>query len=443
MHQTNTHPCLVTMHIRMFVTLVVPIAMAVPTLSGATFRKTGHNEGSEWISVQGVGSGAFDPSRNSNWCADIRHPLIEPRQGGTCPGNIYAPTAVNFGDGRWRIYFGGWDGVSSCHDSVSTTATSDGFQTFTNHTGAIATGDMFHLNNPSASQLQSADEWGMLYTMLDSSKLNKPGYSSSSDGGQTWTPDRGESQYVGMRGYTNWTQADVNGANVLYFDEDANVLHMYFTDFAKLTAVFHALADAPSSSGAVPMFTLTGATVPEKLIVNDVKRANGHFLMGLHRNGPEVYVSYGGEPTNGTTPPGDGDWTATSTLFQHFDNADMHIVSVGFVVDSTGTRVLGALYGAGADASLTHNRIFARWLQRRVLFESTDNATTWGLGGAARARGPYSVDILTNGSGISGRFLLYDSDYVNATNRGTLLAVSATMEVMPGDEWAVTFDSEA
>ena len=36
---------------------------------------------------------------------------------------------------------------------------------------------------------------------------------------------------------------------------------------------------------------------------------------------------------------------------------DLHIVSIGFIVDEASTTVLGALYGAGAVPTLDHNRL--------------------------------------------------------------------------------------
>ena len=115
-------------------------------------------------------------------------------------------------------------------------------------------------------------------------------------------------------------------------------------------------------------FNYTGVALPEPgRIVNDIKEVNGHFLMGMHANGPTVYS---------TASKGNADTFPPSTpLFSHFSGDDKYIVSLGFVVDGDGgatrnaTRVLGALYGAGAIHALDNNRVFAAWLQRHVLFE--------------------------------------------------------------------------
>ncbi len=72
-------------------------------------------------------------------------------------------------------------------------------------------------------------------------------------------------------------------------------------------------------------------------------------------------------------------------------------------------------------------------LQKRVLFENSN--TTWGVGDAATAQGPDTVLLVTNAPQLSGKFFLYDSDYVDINNRGTLLAVSDEVVVHPGEIW--------
>lgn len=162
--------------------------------------------------------------------------------------------------------------------------------------------------------------------------------------------------------------------------------------------------------------------------MNDVKIVNGFILMGLHHNGQEVFYSVSRDPK--IFPP-------ASTLFEHKGDADKYIVSLGFVVDYSGTRVLGALYGAGTSSTLDHNQIFAAWSQRHVLFVGTDSpATVWGVGGSERAFGPDTALLETNRpSGLSGRFFIYDTDYRNASSRGTLLYMSPVVTVNPGDTW--------
>ena len=144
-------------------------------------------------------------------------------------------------------------------------------------------------------------------------------------------------------------------------------------------------------------------------IVNDLKLVNGYYLLGAHCNGQSVYYSASTTPYH--FPP-------TKKLFSHRNSADDHMVSLGFVIDHTATRVLGALYGAGATSALDNNRVFAAWLQRHVLFVGADDEVVWGVGDADRALGPDVVSMATNRKELSGKFMLYDTDYVNATARG-------------------------
>jgi hypothetical protein len=165
--------------------------------------------------------------------------------------------------------------------------------------------------------------------------------------------------------------------------------------------------------------------------VNDLKAVNGYYLMGMHCNGPEVFWSASRDPT---------DFPPSATLFEHHSDQDGRIVSLGFVVDHTATRVLGALYGASPSApthTLNHNQIYAAWLQRHVLFVGTDSPpTVWGVGGSERAVGPNTVALETNAARLHGRFHVYDTDYSNASSRGTLLYRSPVVVVEPGDTWA-------
>ena len=63
------------------------------------------------------------------------------------------------------------------------------------------------------------------------------------------------------------------------------------------------------------------------------------------------------------------------------------MVAVGLVVsgeqEKPGRRVLGLLYGAGAKPALNANRIFARWLQKRVVLTAGDE-----LYESSQAKGP-------------------------------------------------------
>jgi hypothetical protein len=145
-------------------------------------------------------------------------------------------------------------------------------------------------------------------------------------------------------------------------------LHLYFIDFKEgLHSVFRASAPfQPAAHGAGGVgganrittrvapppteFAYQGIALPEAgRIVNDLKLVNGYYLLGAHCNGQSVYYSASRTPDQ--FPP-------TKKLFSHRDSADEHMVSLGFVIDHTATRVLGALYGAGATSALDNNRVF-------------------------------------------------------------------------------------
>ena len=131
----------------------------------------------------------------------------------------------------------------------------------------------------------------------------------------------------------------------------------------------------------------------------------------------------------------------------------MYIVSLGFVVDGQSERLLGAVYGAGADAHLDQNRIFAAWLQKRVVFEDEDalalsqtNTTSTSSSSSfstakseakQRAMGPDAALLELAGGPRQGVFRVYDSDYQNMTHRGTLLHTSPLVMARPGDTWAL------
>jgi hypothetical protein len=410
---------------------------AVSSSSAAGFVKVGHRPLSQDVMIAGIGSGVFDPAKLSSWNFDERFPLLEAKPGGHCPdakGNIYNANCVNNGETDWNCFYGGWDGVDSCHDSVSVSVTEDAFKTMGTHTSVVATGSMIHVNNPSATKLEGAGEfaggadWLMAYTQdkpQDGGQVNKPGISWSSDG-VNFVPKAGGESFITVTGYPhNWTRADVNGGNVLL--EVNGTLHLYFIDFKEgLHSVFRASAPFQPAAHAAGVgganrttarvapppteFAYQGVALPEAgRIVNDLKLVNGYYLLGAHCNGQSVY--YSASRTLDQFPP-------TKKLFSHRNSADEHMVSLGFVIDHTATRVLGALYGAGATSALDNNRVFAAWLQRHVMFVGADGGVVWGVGDADRALGPDALSMATNRKALRGKFMLYDTDYVNATARG-------------------------
>lgn len=384
------------------------------------------------LQVVGVqNSQPFHPTNAMSFLPDYRAPLIQPNactDPDCCPGNIYNPSVVNNGASCWNIYFGGWDGVRVCKDSVSVAVTLDKFASINPHVPMIATGTCQHVNNPSAVKVVDG-YWAMVFSQ-DNNNINKPGVSLGGDG-TDWKPNSGGTTFVIMEGYpfdwgTPTSGADVNGGNVIHFNASTATWHFLFTDFKQLGtySVFH----ATGTNGLGGIFNYNGIAVSQPgLVVNDVKQVNGHYILGLHHNGPDTFIA--------TSASLDAPFSAPVQLFSHSGAEDLYITSVGFVIDASGTTLLGALYGAGAEPTLTHNRIFAKWMQKRVTFMSEEGELLWSY---ASAIGP-NVQVLLPAPGrdqsCRGQFHVYDVNHVIADAPGTLLYKSPVVTVTPGEVW--------
>lgn len=378
------------------------------------FTWLGNNNTYQQNEIRSVGSGAFNPNKISNWNYDARNPIITANTGGN--SNVYAPNVVSNG-GAWNIYFGGWDGTTDGHDRISITVSNDNFLTFNPHALMISNGVMVHCNNETTMK-QPDGSWLMYYTTLPSSpQLNKPAYATSPDG-VTWTPNAGNAGYlINMSGYPNWSLADVNGSNVIYYEN--GTYHLYFTDFSYATdgnafAVHHA------TSTDMINFTYTGDVLPEGLVAQDVKKLtyNGasYYMMVLHLNGSFLKYSMGTSPVN---------FSASQQLLTNLNNNDKYITSAGWVVKDN--RLYGVLYGAGAVSTLDHNAIHAKWLQKKVIFISDRNGARWG--DIERAYGPDRIWLYMNTNIETGHFYVYDSDGT------TLLYTSPKITMRSGDIW--------
>ena len=94
--------------------------------------------------------------------------------------------------------------------------------------------------------------------------------------------------------------------------------------------------------------------------------------------------------------------------------------------ESPGRKLLGVLYGAGAVPALNENRIYARWLQKRVVFVADDGTRLAGM----KALGPDRQLLPLPSSGpVSGRFEVYAEDGL------TLLGASATQSIRRGQSF--------
>ena len=140
--------------------------------------------------------------------------------------------------------------------------------------------------------------------------------------------------------------------------------------------------------------------------------------MGLHLNGDRTWYSLSRDGLQ---------FPAPRELFTNLSPADRYIVALGWVVqgkyEGSARRLLGVLYGAGHDSGLASNRIFARWLQRKLVWESENGQRSEGQ----KARGPNRQLLPLSGQdGSTGKLELYAED------GRTLLARSNTLKIESG-----------
>ncbi len=390
--------------------VAVACCSAIPDAAGAayTIHDTAHQTSdSATIEIRGVGAGQFNPDywlkTPPNLVRDVRHPLMEPKAGRF--RNIYAPSAVARPEKGWYVYYGGWDGIEEGHDAIYVTTTKD-FGTFGERKTVVAPGPFQHVCNVNA---QFAAAGGGAMTLMctvypDSDGKNKPGMFHLPLSVSETPLIAAPSAIVEVHGYENYPDADINGMNVLLQNGDRSLL--YFGDFSNFGHVYVASGDAGSTS----TFHLEGVSLDGKLAVNDVKilrdtEGKKWYLMGLHMNHDSLYYSLSQDPLRFST---------AKKLLHSASDADKFIVALGWVTDGStslgGTQIAGLLYGAGGSHSLDTNRIFARWLQKRLEFVSgettgTDEPPPPQLAGAM---GPSTVVLSCASDSWSGDILIAD-----------------------------------
>jgi hypothetical protein len=324
------------------------------------------------IEFQGLSAGAFNPNywqKNTlNWVPDVRMPMLAPKTTGPYQ-NIYAPWPLEQASG-WRLFYGGWDGQDVPFDQIFSVTTTD-FLTFANHDHIISNGDFLNVNNVNVQHLPDGS-LHMICTGGQPGNLpNFPVYFSSPDG-VTWndSPEPYSAalkDVVSIQGYALFSSGNFNGANVLLRDNGAWVL--YFTDWQNDP---HTTYRATAST--LPNFQLQGAALKTDHAVNDVKKftINGTslYLMGLHNNDQSLRYSLSNDGVS---------FGPEQTLFIHLLAQDQYIVAIGFV--TRGSELLGVLYGAGAVETLDQNRIFARWLQKKVVITDSSGVQYFTQGG--------------------------------------------------------------
>jgi hypothetical protein len=335
-----------------------------PVTGTAVLQNASGPVASDTIEIQGLSAGSFNPDywqKNTlHWVPDARMPMIAPQTTGPYQ-NIYAPWPLEQSSG-WRLFYGGWDGQDVPFDQIFSVTTTD-FLSFANRDHIIANGDFLNVNNVNVQQLPD----GSLHMICTGgSPPGRPGDAPvyfSSPNGMTWNgsaePYSAQlTDIIGVQGYSLFNSGNFNGANVLLRDNGTWVL--YFTDWNNDP---HSTYRA--TAAVLPNFQLQGTALKSDHAVNDVKKiiVNGTtwYVMGLHHNDQSLRFSLSNDGAS---------FGSEQTLFNQLSTQDPYMVALGFV--TRGNALLGTLYGAGAVATLDQNRIFARWLQKRlVLTDST------------------------------------------------------------------------
>lgn len=367
------------------------------------------------VEIRGVQAGPFNPAfwkaGTLHWVFNDPFPMLEPRPGAF--RNIYAPTIVRE-KGGWRMFYGAWDGVPSGNDRIYSTLTQD-FRTFSDRRMLIDHGAFIHICNCSAVKLPKGGYALMATAYPDQQGMNKPSFFSSPDG-LAWN---GSTRYEGkmsdvvdLVGYEGYSQADINGMNTLLYEDGR--YRMYFCNFKQWGTVWR----ATSRDGHT--FRYDGAALAAPHMVNDVKRfqvaGRKWYVMGLHANGDTLWYSLSNDGlVFGRETPITG----------HRNAQDRYMVALGFVSD--GKSLYGVVYGAGAVPSLDRNRIFAKWLQKRVVFVAGGREIE-----ADSASGPDRVMLPAPAEGVEGHWVVYAEDGV------TVLSTSPNVRLTRGSVWQVS-----
>ena len=322
------------------------------------------------VEIHGVSAGPFDPaiwrSGSLNFVPDIRHPLLAPCQGGTFR-NIYAPSPVEV-PGGWRLFYGAWDGVHTGNDRIYSRFTAD-FIDFGERRIEIEHGTLIHVCNVNAIRLPDGSFRMACTAYPDANGLNKPAIFTSPDGtawnGKPAPYPATASDVIRIEGYPDYNAADMNGMNVLRHENGK--YRLYFGDFKARLQVHRASSDDGRH------FKYDGVSLDAAMMVNDVRDfvVDGQtvYLMGLHANGSRLWYALSSDGMQ---------FEPQREMAVSRSDADKYIVAVGWV--SRGDRLLGFVYGAGAVPSLDRNRLFARWLQKRLIFTDRQGKTLTATG---------------------------------------------------------------
>jgi hypothetical protein len=210
---------------------------------------------------------------------------------------------------------------------------------------------------------------------------------------------------VSIEGYAAFQAGDFNGANVLLRDNNTWVL--YFKDWNNFDKTNRAVGDT------LPKFQLTGVALQSDTLVNDVKKfvvqGKTWFLMGLHRNTEQVWYSLSNDGVS---------FNPQQTLFASLSSQDRWIVSLGFLTKDN--KLLGVLYGASNTEGLSDNRIFARWLQKKISITNASRVQHLAQGDLGPDRQRFQAP---ESGALEGTIIVYAEDGMTPLASGSVNAI--------------------
>ncbi|NLE58070.1 MAG: hypothetical protein GX616_06910, partial [Planctomycetes bacterium] len=243
----------------------------------------------------------------------------------------------------------------------------------------------------------------------DANGQNKPAIFTSPDGA-TWNGKPAPypaiaADIIRIEGYPNYNAADMNGMNVLRHENGK--YRLYFGDFKARLQVHRASSDDGRH------FRYDGVSLDAAMMVNDVRDfvVDGQpvYLMALHANTSRLWYALSSDGMK---------FEPQREMAVSRSDADKYIVAVGWV--TSGDRLLGFVYGAGAVPSLDRNRLFARWLQKKLIFTDRQGKTLTVTG----ALGPDRQIISLPARETEGRLEILSED--GKTRLGELLDLKLT-----------------
>ena len=349
-----------------------PYTVTIQNLVTLQMQELSTSLAPDTVEIQGLSAGPFNPSswqqNTLNWVPDVRVPMLAPLTTSQWQ-NIYAPWALEQPK-SWRLFYGGWDGADTPNDRIYSVNTSD-FFSFQDRHLVIDHGILNHVNNANIHQLPDGSLHMLFGFQAAPNGLDRIAYVESPDG-STWngSPEPYEAQTsdaISVQGDPLFGDSDYNGGNVLLREPNSWTLYYSKGMYGQgKNNVYRATSDSP------PNFNAAGVALRSGYYANDVKKfqvqGQTWYLMALYYEA----IVVGESPatfryslsTDGVT------FTSERLLFGGVSAADKYPTTPSFVTQSG--RVLGVLYGADPyDFLDAQDRIFARWLQKKVVIQDS------------------------------------------------------------------------